>query len=328
MPERAGARRRLRCRAARRRRRGRGRRRACRRAARSSTRRARAALPVVGDIELFARAAQRAGGRHHRHQRQEHRDHAGRQHGARAPAGACASAATSATPALDLLDPRRRAVRARAVELPARDHRHRCTLAAAVRAQRDARSPRPLRRRWPPTRRPRRGSSPRCDTAVVNADDPLVAAMAAPARHGASASRCAARAARTTRWRREGGRAWLARRGEPLLPLGEHAHRRPAQRRQRAGGAGARRGARPAARGDARGAARIRRAAASRRSGSPTSPACATSTIPRAPTSARRWPRWPGFAGPLLLIAGGDGKGQDFTPLRRRVRAARCGARC
>ena len=32
--------------------------------------------------------------------------------------------------------------------------------------------------------------------------------------------------------------------------------------------------------------------------------------------SAPRWPRWPDSQGPLLLIVGGDGKNQDFTPLR------------
>ena len=32
--------------------------------------------------------------------------------------------------------------------------------------------------------------------------------------------------------------------------------------------------------------------------------------------SAPRWRRWPGMRGPLLVIAGGDGKGQDFPPLR------------
>ena len=35
-----------------------------------------------------------------------------------------------------------------------------------------------------------------------------------------------------------------------------------------------------------------------------------------------------GLAGPLVLIAGGEGKGQDFAPLRAALRAARCAARC
>ena len=93
-----------------------------------------------------------------------------------------------------------------------------------------------------------------------------------------------------------------------------------AQRRQRAGGARDGRGARTCR--ARRCSTRCARSAACRtaRSGWPTSAACATSTTPRAPTSARRSPRSPACAGPLVLIAGGDGKGQDFAPLRAAFR--------
>ena len=42
-------------------------------------------------------------------------------------------------------------------------------------------------------------------------------------------------------------------------------------------------------------------------------------TIPRAPTSAPRWPRSRDCGQQAVLIAGGDGKDQDFTPLRPAV---------
>jgi UDP-N-acetylmuramoylalanine--D-glutamate ligase len=50
-------------------------------------------------------------------------------------------------------------------------------------------------------------------------------------------------------------------------------------------------------------------------SGSPKSMASATSTTRKAPTSAPRWrPAGPGS--PVAIILGGDGKGQDFSPLK------------
>ena len=50
-------------------------------------------------------------------------------------------------------------------------------------------------------------------------------------------------------------------------------------------------------------------------------------TIPRAPTSAPRSPRCAACRKQAVLILGGEGKGQDFAPLRRagaRARACRC----
>ncbi|MCK7580253.1 MAG: Mur ligase family protein [Chromatiales bacterium] len=47
------------------------------------------------------------------------------------------------------------------------------------------------------------------------------------------------------------------------------------------------------------------------------------STIPRAPTSAPRWPRSPAWTRPLVLIAGGDGKGAGLRELRAAVSRAR-----
>ena len=59
----------------------------------------------------------------------------------------------------------------------------------------------------------------RCDTAVINLDDPLVVAM--PRAGPAHARLLAARHDRRGVRRRDAGRDskwWLARRGEPLLP--------------------------------------------------------------------------------------------------------------
>ena len=57
---------------------------------------------------------------------------------------------------------------------------------------------------------------------------------------------------------------------------------------------------------------------------SPRRAASRSSTTPRARTSARRGARSTASSGPVVLIAGGDGKGQDFSPLA--VRRADCRA--
>ena len=72
-------------------------------------------------------------------------------------------------------------------------------------------------------------------------------------------------------------------------------------------------------RADARGAAQLRRPAASLAVGRRRRRRDATSTIRRARTSAPRSPRSAGMRGPLVMIAGGDGKGQDFAPLAAGV---------
>ncbi len=82
---------------------------------------------------------------------------------------------------------------------------------------------------------------------------------------------------------------------------------------------------RPAARRPRPGAARVPRACRTACSRSPRRAACASTTIPRAPTSAPRSPRSRASRSRVVLIAGGDGKGQDFAPLAargaRRMRA-------
>ena len=181
---------RLRCAAARRGRLSSSRRPACRSTIRSSCSARARGLDIVGDIELFARARGRAGGRHHRHERQEHGDHAGGAHGRtrrrararrRQSRPACARSARRG---------RDRAVRARAVELPARND----AVARAQgrdRAQRHARSHGPLRDARCTTPPSKARIFARCETAVVNLDDPLVARDAArgPARADVRAAR-------------------------------------------------------------------------------------------------------------------------------------------
>jgi UDP-N-acetylmuramoylalanine--D-glutamate ligase len=58
-----------------------------------------------------------------------------------------------------------------------------------------------------------------CEVAVINLDDPTVASMIAPARRQLSFSLRADSGADYTLLNQDGDRGWLARRGEPLLPL-------------------------------------------------------------------------------------------------------------
>ena len=102
-------------------------------------------------------------------------------------------------------------------------------------------------------------------------------------------------------------------------------HQGPAQRRQRARGARAGRGARAAAGGDARGAAELRRASRTARSGSPTSAACTYVDDSKGTNVGATLAAVAGMAGPLVMIAGGEGKNQDFAPLRAAFRGkVRC----
>ena len=102
------------------------------------------------------------------------------------------------------------------------------------------------------------------------------------------------------------------------------AHARPPQRRQRAGRAGAGHRHRLPAGADAARPARVPRRAAPRRVRRAASTASRPSTTARAPTSAPPWPRSTGLGadkapGKLVVILGGDGKGQDFAPLAAPV---------
>ena len=55
---------------------------------------------------------------------------------------------------------------------------------------------------------------------------------------------------------------------------------------------------------------------------SPKRAACSTSTTPRARRSRRRRSALDGIGRPVVLIAGGDGKGQNFAPLKASGRRA------
>ena len=140
-------------------------------------------------------------------------------------------------------------------------------------------------------------------------------APACPNRRRRGASSIAARRAA------DAPETWLARGGALLAPgVGPDA-RRPAQRAQRARRARARVGRRqdrPRACSPRSRASKACRTGCSR---SPTRAACCSSTIRRARRSPRRAPRSTGLGRPVVLIAGGDGKGQDFAPLTAAVDA-------
>jgi UDP-N-acetylmuramoylalanine--D-glutamate ligase len=154
-----------------------------------------------------------------------------------------------------------------------------------------------------------------CDVAVINLDDPLVASMVAPGQRRLSFSLRADVGADFALRRGEDNDWWLTRAGEPLLALSQ----------MRVNGLHNAANALAAlALGEALGLARA---------------ACVTSLreFPGLPHRAQ----WvgeiggvryindskgtnvgatlaavAGMRGPLIVIAGGDGKGQDFTPLR------------
>jgi UDP-N-acetylmuramoylalanine--D-glutamate ligase len=165
----------------------------------------------------------------------------------------------------------------------------------------------------------------RCDVAVINLDDPLVAAMVGPERRQLSFSLRADVGADYGLMRRDDGDWWLMRRGEPLLALSQTQLR----------------GLHNAA--NALAALALAEALALPRA------ACVAALLEFSGLAHRT--QWvadvhgvryiddskgtnvgatlaavAGMTGPLIVIAGGDGKGQDFTPLRAvfagKVRAA------
>ena len=113
------------------------------------------------------------------------------------------------------------------------------------------------------------------------------------------------------------GQLWWA--DEPLIAVEEIAPARAAQPPQRDGGGGDLPGPRDRARRGARGPADLRRASSTASRRSRRSTACSTSTTPRRRTSPRRSSRSQSFDAPVHLILGGQGKGQDFAPLRAPV---------
>ncbi len=165
----------------------------------------------------------------------------------------------------------------------------------------------------------------RCDVAVINLDDPLVAAMGGAARRRMSFSLRADVGADYALMRRDDGDWWLTRRGEPLLACSQMRLR----------------GLHNAA--NALAALALAEALAL-----PLAPCVATLREFAGLAHRTQWvadvggvryvndskgtnvgatlAAVSGMAGPLIVIAGGDGKGQDFTPLRAafagKVRAA------
>ena len=158
----------------------------------------------------------------------------------------------------------------------------------------------------------------RCDVAVVNADDAVRARHAARGTAG-PVVQPRARAARTTRCSRHRSRRWrgtASRCCRSRRCVCRAVHNAANALAALAMGEAL---ALPHA-AVARGAERRSPACRIVRSGSPMSRACVTSTTPRAPMSARRSPRSPACRGPLVVIAGGDGKSADFGDLRAAFR--------
>jgi UDP-N-acetylmuramoylalanine--D-glutamate ligase len=164
----------------------------------------------------------------------------------------------------------------------------------------------------------RRGSSQRCRHAVFNADDPRVQRCGERA-HARRPFSLNAALERRLLGPDAAGERWLARGGEPLLAVDETASPACTTRRTRS------RRSRSARRSACRGTAMLDCAAA-------LSPACRTAAVGRGPPASATsndskgtnvgatLAALAGFAGPLLLIAGGDGKGQDFAPLAAAAR--------
>jgi UDP-N-acetylmuramoylalanine--D-glutamate ligase len=279
---------------------------------------------VVGDIELFARARARAG---HRitgtNGKSTVTTLVGRM--AKPPGRRCGSAAISAR--------RRSTCSCRGTGLYVLElssfqlETTRSRRAVACGAQHHARSPRPLRPTSPPTAPRRRASSRARDCVVVNRDDASGRrdargpASGAPLHAGSEGVRdyefsCALRA----------GEGWLMRGTEPLLAAREMRlrgrHNAAQQRSPRW------RSARPRALPSraARGAARASRGLPHR---------CAARRTHRRRALRRRLQGHQrrrdagsgrglaGEGGTLVLIAGGDGKEQDFGRWPRRSRRAR-----
>jgi len=159
----------------------------------------------------------------------------------------------------------------------------------------------------------------RCDTAVINLDDPLVAAMPRPGQRTLSFSLRASVGADYAVAEREGNQWWLTRRGEPLLPV---AKMKISGMHNVANALAA------LALGEALGL-----------------PLPVMLTEIASFTGLPHRSQWvadvkgvayiddskgtnvgatlaavSGMNGPLVMIAGGDGKNQDFTPLREAFR--------
>ena len=213
-----------------------------------------------------------------------------------------------------------RRLRARAVELPARDD----VVAAADRrggAQRHRQPSRPLRRH----RRLRGREGAHLRARRHAGAEPRRSAVARDAHsrpHGRDVRRRRARRRKASgASSRFDGATWLARGGGLLVPTVGAGARRPAQRAERARGAGARVDGRAHRPPRARRAARVRRACRTGCSASPRRAASLFIDDSKGTTVAATQAALDGIGRPVVLIAGGDGKGQDFAPLTAAVDA-------
>ena len=165
----------------------------------------------------------------------------------------------------------------------------------------------------------------RCDVAVINLDDPLVAAMVGPGRRQLSFSLRADVGADYALMRRDDADWWLMRRGEPLLAF---SHMRLTGLHNAANALAA------LALAEALG---LPRAACIAALSAFTGLAHRTQWVAeidgvryvndsKGTNVGATLAAVAGMPGPLIVIAGGDGKGQDFTPLHAafagKVRAA------
>jgi UDP-N-acetylmuramoylalanine--D-glutamate ligase len=165
----------------------------------------------------------------------------------------------------------------------------------------------------------------RCDVAVINLDDPLVAAMGGRARRRMSFSLRADVGADYALMRRDEGDWWLMRRGEPLLACvqmrltGLHNAANALAALALAEALGLPRAACVATLREFTGLAHRTQWVADVAGVHYINDSKGTNVGATLAAVA-------GLPGPLIVIAGGDGKGQDFTPLRAafagKVRAA------
>ena len=155
----------------------------------------------------------------------------------------------------------------------------------------------------------------RCDVAVINLDDPLVAAMVGPGRRQLSFSLRADVGADYALMRREDGEWWLMRRDEPLLALsqlrltGLHNAANALAALALAEALGLPRAACIAALAAFTGLAHRTQWVAEIDGVRYVNDSKGTNVGATLAAVA-------GMPGPLIVIAGGDGKGQDFAPLR------------
>ena len=154
-----------------------------------------------------------------------------------------------------------------------------------------------------------------CEVAVINLDDPTVASMIAPARRQLSFSLRADSGADYTLMDQDGDRRWLARRGEPLLPLSAM---------RLSGTHNAANALAALALGEALSLPLASMLEELRTFGGLQHRSQWVAEVggvtyiddSKGTNVGATLAAVAGYAGPLLVILGGEGKGQDFAPLR------------